>query len=363
MDERWRDFADKLGQLAVVGAELGLESLVLRNPASLTWLLGARVHVPQTLDSACLDVVVDLAGQKPTATIVTNAIEAPRLRDTELSGADVGWRVVPWWESRVLALPTGSRVGCDGPLAGTIDLSDRIANLRRVLTNHQQQLLARVCSDAAAAATEAAETISPGMTEYGAAAVLAAALLDRELDPIVLMVAGDDRSHRHRHPLPTDAPLGRRAMLVCCARRHGLVASVTRFVAFGELSAGETAAYRALLEVERAFLDASKPGVRLGDAFACGAAAYPVNGFEADEWHRHHQGGFSGLQPREFPAHHSSDAIVPAGSVLAWNPSAAGWKVEDTAIVGPDGVQVLVRDPAWPFMTVGGRLRPGVLIR
>jgi Xaa-Pro dipeptidase len=363
MHDRWTDFGGKLARFAALGAEFGLESLVLREPASLTWLLGARVHVPQTLDSACLDVVVDLTGQMPAATVVTNAIEAPRLRETELSGADVGWRIVPWWESRDTALPTGSGVGSDRPWAGAMDLSERITELRRILTSHQQQLLRGVCSEAASAATEAAQTISPEMTECAAAAVLASALLERGLDPIVLMAAGDARRHRHRHPLPTGTPIGRRAMLVCCARSHGLVASVTRLVAFGELSASEAAEYRALLEVERAFLDASRSGTRLGDVFARGAAAYAVHGFVADEWHRHHQGGFSGLQPREFPAHHGSEAVVRAGSVLAWNPSAAGWKVEDTAVIGPAGPEVLVHDPTWPSIEVGGRLRPGVLVR
>ena len=241
MLDRRADFAAKLDRLAALGRDLCLDAVVLREPASLVWLLEARVHVPQTLDSACLDIVVDLSGKTPSATVVTNAIEAPRLRETELSDLPLDWRVVPWWESRDAALPTGSATGSDRPSGDTIDLTSSIAAIRRVLTARQQGLLTAVCADAAAAATVAATAISPATTEYGAVAVLASALLDRDLDPIVLMAAGDDRRrrHRHRHPLPTDAPIGRRAMLVCCARRDGLVSSVTRFVAFGELDATE----------------------------------------------------------------------------------------------------------------------------
>lgn len=65
--------------------------------------------------------------------------------------------------------------------------------------------------------------------------------------------------------------------------------------------------YDRLLRVEQAFLDATRPGARLGDAFAGGVGSYAANGFPADEWHRHHQGGFSGFQPREFPAHTTTD--------------------------------------------------------
>jgi len=363
MADRWTDLGEKLDRLATASRRFGVDRLVLREPATLTWLLGARVHVPQTLDAACLDVVIDLADQPAAVTVVTNTIEAPRLRETELDGADVSWRVVPWWQPRDTVLPTGARVGSDRPLGGMVDLRAPIAAVRRVLTANQQLLLAAACRDAATATTQAALTITPELTEYAAAAVLAAALLDHELDPIVLMVGGEARRARHRHPLPTGAPVGSRAMLVCCARRHGLVASVTRIVAFGELTAAEADEYRRLLEVERAFLDASRPGTRLGDAFARGAAAYAAHGFDANEWHLHHQGGFSGLQPREFPAHHGTDITIAPGSVLAWNPSAAGWKVEDTAVVAPGGPELLVHDSAWPTGDAGGRLRPQVLVR
>lgn len=363
MDEQWVDLPDKLARLAELARTRGVTTMVLRDPASLSWLLGARVHVPQTLDTACLDVVVDLGGAVPRILIVTNAIEAPRLRDTELSGLDAEWQVLPWWEARDGALPTGPTVAGDRPGRGVVALASEVAALRRTPTAHQRDVLRLVCRDAAAAATRTALRLSPDMSEYAAAGVFAQELLECGLDPIVLMVAGQSRMRAHRHPLPTFAPLGQRAMLVCCARRNGLVASVTRIVSFASLNQQELDDYRRLLEVERVFLDASQPGARLGEAFAAGVAAYQAHGFPADEWHRHHQGGFSGFQPREFPAQHSSVARIDGGAVLAWNPSAAGWKVEDTGIVAPGGPELLVRDPSWPTIHVAGRARPDVLIR
>jgi hypothetical protein len=55
--------------------------------------------------------------------------------------------------------------------------------------------------------------------------------------------------------------------------------------------------------------------------------------------------------------------LVPAGSVVAWNPSGGGWKVEDTCLVGADGPRPLVHDDTWPTVTVAGRARPDVLER
>jgi Xaa-Pro dipeptidase len=356
------DLAEKLSVLREVASRRGIRALVLRDPATLGWLLGARVHVSQTLDSACLDVVIQDAATAPRLRMVTNAIEAPRLRDTELAGLDADWDVVPWWRTREERLPVGPEVGADRPLQGSVDVAADVATARRVLTAYQAEQLRAVCQDAARAATAAVKRLRPTNSEYAAAAALAAELLDRALDPVVLFAAGDARIGPHRHPLPTTAPVGRRAMLVCCARRHGLVASVTRIVAFEPLRPGEHGRYRALLDVEAAFLDASMPGTQLGDAFAAGAGAYARHGFDPDEWHRHHQGGFSGVQPREFPAHTSSDALIQQRSVVAWNVSGDGWKAEDTSLVGANGPEPLVHDPVWPALDVGGRPRPDVLV-
>jgi antitoxin VapB len=356
-------FAGRLSALAGVGRDAGVDRLVLREPATLAWLLEARVHVPQTLESACLDVVVDLGSGEPALRVVCNAIEAPRLRDTELADLPVEWDVVPWWSPRDARLPGGPGVGADRPTGGSVDVSSALVALRRVLDDRQQRLLAGVSRDAAAAATRAALRLASDMTEYAAAGTFASELLAAGMDPVVLMVGGGKRPGVHRHPLPTAAPLGDRAMLVCCARRHGLIASVTRVVSFGPLDTAGRDSYRRLLEVERAFLDASRPGIRLGDAFSAGTAAYAEHGFAADEWHRHHQGGLSGFTPREFPAHARSDVELADGSVVAWNPSADGLKVEDTAVVRTDGPELLVHDPDWPSLQVGGRSRPDVLVR
>lgn len=355
------DLDERIARLRAVAEARGLHTLVLREPANLTWLLGARVHVPQTLDAACLDVVIELRPAGARLTVVANAIEAPRLRDTELADVPAQWQVVPWWRPRDEALPTGDGVGADRPLPGTEMIGGALAAARRILTAVQREQLTAVCADAAGAATAAALDLAPTMTEYAAAAVLARHLLDRALDPVVLLVAGDTRIGPHRHPLPTTAPLGARAMLVCVGRRHGLLASVTRIVTFGPPAGRD--GYDRLLRVEQAFLDATRPGVPIGQAFAAGAESYTRHGFDPDEWHRHHQGGFTGHVPREYPAHAGSTDPIEEGCAIAWNPSGAGWKVEDTCLVGAQNMTPLCFDPAWPTVTVGGRARPDVLVR
>ena len=57
---------------------------------------------------------------------------------------------------------------------------------------------------------------------------------------MLLLVAGEERLFRHRHPLPKGKPLGRAFMAVVCAGRGGLVANLTRMASFvhGEVEDG-----------------------------------------------------------------------------------------------------------------------------
>ena len=43
---------------------------------------------------------------------------------------------------------------------------------------------------------------------------------------------------------------------------------------------------------------------------------------------------------------------------FAFNPSFQGIKIEDTFLLGPDGLENLTVDPGWPTFDVAGRQRP-----
>jgi len=357
----WSGVDERIQRLADVAANAGCTSLVVKKQSTISWLLGVRSNVPNTLDATCYDIVLDVLTKQ--LRVITNAIEAPRLKATELRDLAAELQIVPWWEDRESFLPTGADVGSDSGRRGCTDLSVDVARTRRRLDARQQQTLREVCRDAAAAATRSAMRITPEMTEYEAAGLYAQELLSAAMDPIVLMVAGDARMARDRHPIPTTHRLGRRGMLVCCARRHGLVASVTRIVAFEPLQPEERNIYESLLAVEAGFLDASRPGAVLGDVLQTGTRGYAIHGFDTDEWHHHHQGGYSGWDSREFPARPDSVDILEASQVVAWNQSGRGWKVEDTCLITDAGAEPLVTDGTWPTIEIGGRSRPAVLER
>jgi Xaa-Pro aminopeptidase len=194
------------------------------------------------------------------------------------------------------------------------------------------------------------------------AAEVSAALIRRGAEPLVVLVGGGSRTGV-RHPLPTAAPLGRRALVVVCARRQGLIVNVSRTVVFAPPSAVEEDAQQRILAVEAAYLDALVPGSSLATAFQAGCRAYAANGFDPDEWRRHHQGGVAGYAGRDPRATGITDDPVRTGQAFAWNPTGDGAKVEDTVLLTEQGLRVLTIDPAWPTVTYEGRERPDFLRR
>ena len=153
------------------------------------------------------------------------------------------------------------------------------------------------------------------------------------------------------------------AMGVICGRRKGLIASVTRIIKFGSLTTEENENYLKLLNVEAEFLNATKPGVLLSDAFKAGQAEYLKQGFDRDEWTKHHQGGPTGYLPRDFPAHEKTLHEIQIRNAIAWNPSAEGLKVEDTVITTESELEILTLDSGWPMVEIAGRSRPAIAQR
>jgi Xaa-Pro aminopeptidase len=144
---------------------------------------------------------------------------------------------------------------------------------------------------------------------------------------------------------------------VFCARRHGLVASLSRAVAFGALTLDERNAEADLLQVEATGLDAVRPGQSLAAVYHAFDAAYRhANRPEAIR--EHHQGGIAGYQAREIVASPSTATGIETGMAFAFNPSFAGMKVEDTFLLGAHGLENLTLDPDWPATTIQGRARP-----
>ena len=349
---------EKRARIKALLAEKGLEAVVLRKGANVAWITGGRAHIPTTLELSCMDVVI----YPDRIVVVTNKIEAGRLKDEELSG-DEELIIVNWFEGRDAHLPKGSKIGVDGADSERTNIQGDIENLRRNLNEFEVARLKEIGRDATEALEEAMLDIDNDESEVEVAGEIAEELWERNLEPVVLLVAGEDRIKKYRHPLPTTAKVGNLVMGVICARRKGLIASVTRLVHFGEMTTELKDTYSRLLSVEAAFLDGTKPGATLAEAFKGGQVEYLKQGFDRDEWTNHHQGGPTGYLPRDFTAHEKTNQIIEVRNAIAWNPSAAGLKVEDTLVVTESGFEFVTGSSEWPSLEIAGRRRPDIAIR
>ncbi|MFM1789141.1 MAG: hypothetical protein RLZZ12_490 [Actinomycetota bacterium] len=349
---------EKRARIKALLIEKGLDAIVLRKGANVAWIIGGRAHIPTTLELSCMDLIV----YQDRIIVVTNKIEAARLKDEELSG-DEELIVVNWFEGRDAQLPKGLRIGIDGPDTERTNIQGDIESLRRNLNEFEVARLKEIGRDATEALEEAMLDVDNDESEVEVAGEIAEELWERNLEPVVLLVAGEDRIKKYRHPLPTTSRVGNLAMGVICARRKGLIASVTRIIHFGPLASEVEENYSKLLNVEAAFLDATKPGTTLADAFKAGQLEYLKQGFDRDEWTYHHQGGPTGYLPRDFTAHEKTDQLIQVRNAIAWNPSAAGLKVEDTLVITENGFEFLTGGSEWPSLKVAGRERPNIAIR
>jgi Xaa-Pro aminopeptidase len=170
-----------------------------------------------------------------------------------------------------------------------------------------------------------------------------------------LIVGGDDRVERFRHPLAAGVAMTRVVMAVVVAERDGLHAAATRFACADGLSTSMRTAREAALAVEAATLEACAVGATYGDVVQALARGYADAG-HAGAWTEHYQGGPVGYRQREFelvPTQTDSRWFgVPLedGHAVAWNPSVAGGgKAEDTYLVEPGGLRRLTDTGAWPL--------------
>lgn len=353
-------YAERRERLVRFLDEHDLDALVLRRPANVAWAAGGgRTHIDVTGETGVAWLVVE----RDRIRAVTSRIEAERLTAEELTDPDLAWTVLDWTDDLGAEVPAGGRVGSDGPFGDRRDVTAELEVARRPLLPAELDLYRALGRDAAEALTATARACGPNDTEWEWAAQASREVVARGADPLVTLVAGAGRVGRYRHPLPTGAPAGDLVMVVVCARRHGLFANLTRFVSARPLTGEQADAQHRLLQVEAAFLDATRPGVPVGEAFTAGIQAYGRHGFDPEEWRRHHQGGPTGYLSRDHIAMPACTELVEDGQAFAWNPSIPGLKVEDTVLATAAGAEVLTADPAWPTEEVAGRHRPLVLVR
>lgn len=351
------ELAEKRRRIVVLLDAEGLDALLLTQEASVAWITGGGATRVSIGGGDALTSVLVMKDE--TVYVLADAIEAPRIAAEEVPEQGVHIKVYPWEQGRIgdrariiTEIVGGGAMGADAPVAGFASarvLHDEVIRLRSSLLEPEIARYRWLAQMTANLLEAAARAVQPGMTEQQIAASYIGPLMAHGIQTPVALVAADERIHRFRHPLPTDAVVRQHVLLVAGATRWGLNASASRAVYFGKLPDDLRRKQKACAMVDLAFINATKPGSTAAEIFAAGTRAYEDAGFP-DEWRLHHQGGAAGYAGREWTITPTGTETVQEGQAFAYNPSITGTKSEDTFVLRPDGTA--------DFLSVTGQWPP-----
>ncbi len=344
---RQGELESKRGRLVEWLARSGLDGVLLRRHENLAWVSAGQIEARVGIGSELAVIALLLLRDGRRFALAPNN-EAPRLDDEELTGLGCELVVRPWHaldlEAETKNLAAG-RIATDAPLGSfaAVDLSALRAPLMPAEAA-RYRILGRRIADAV---SETLLAVQPGVSEYELEAWTAERLLREGIFPSVLLMAADRRILSYKHAVARGARVDRFAMLNLCARRWGLVVSITRFVHFGRMPVELERGFAVAAKVNAALQHGSRAGATAGALFNTAAAAYAAAGYPGEE-QLHHQGGACGYLEREWVAAPGGTRRVQATEAFAWNPSCRGGKVEDTTLLADGRIELLSATPKLP---------------
>ena len=333
-------------------AKNSLAGILLRRRDTFAWVTGGSENY---IVRSTEDGFVDLLFTMDKKYCIANRVEKFRVADEELDGLGFEILEYDWWEDKVYELARSivltGKLGSDTGISSTENIYEEFRELRYSLQPVEIVRYKRVGQECTAAVEDTCREIEPGMSEHEVCASLMGKAVAKGIDPMVALVASDERILRYRHPIPTEKKVQNYAMVVICGRKEGLVANLTRFVHFGALPDELKRKQEKVLDIEAEILRSTVPGNTVGYVFQRGVQKYAESGYP-DEWKLLHQGGATGYLNRDYIVTPNMKKVICRNQAFTWNPSIAGVKLEDTFITGCDGLDVITMSADWPAIAV-----------
>lgn len=342
-----------------------LGGVLINAQHNFAWLTGGSTNgIDLSRENGAASLLVTADGKRY---ILANNIEMPRMLAEEVSAADFEPIEYSWQDEKAsgnFAIDNAKTLITGGEIATDYQIEGKIAQCRYSLTPDEIERYRSLGSDAGAAVRKVIENIEPGGSEIEIAEKLRHELAENGMTSVVTLVAADERISQYRHPIPTSKRWNKTLLLVTCAKRGGLIASLSRMVCVGKVPDELKIKTEAAAYVNACLLHSTRPSVTGTELYQVAANAYAEKGF-ADEINCHHQGGAAGYRTRDWVAHPSSGEVVQEDQAFAWNPSITGTKVEETCILTANGIEILTASPDFPTITtlIDGQeySSPGVL--
>ncbi|MGB7210913.1 MAG: M24 family metallopeptidase [Pyrinomonadaceae bacterium] len=222
-----------------------------------------------------------------------------------------------------------------------------VAKCRYQLTPHEVERFQQLGEDAGEIVGDIYDELSVGQSEIEIANIVRFELGKRNINSVVTLVAADERIAKFRHPIPTENVWKKVLMIVVCAKRDGLIVSLSRIFSVGNISDDLRKRTDSVAKVHARMMHSARPNATGKEIFEITKNAYSDVGFLGEEL-KHHQGGACGYKTRDWIAHSESLEQVQLNQAFAFNPSITGTKSEETFIVKANGIEVITASPNFP---------------
>ncbi|KAF2957406.1 peptidase M24 [Thermotoga sp. Ku-13t] len=335
-------FRERIKTLKKLIEDEHAEALLISRCDNFAWVtFGARnyVTINSEVGSVHFLIVEDFVY------ILTDNIERKRIEQEELSediANEVEFAEYMWskglWDV-LKSFVQGKRLLSDTGWFDSRNVSDKLKQLRLVLAEPEIETYRWIGKNCDEIFSNLMPKFSPEMTEWEVQSQITQAFVERGIEPVLVLVFGEESAQLYRHNLPRSVKVGSKLFVSVCVRKKGLILSSTRSVLF---TRNETwiKQHRDNCYVEAIALANSRPGKKLNEVFEEIKKAYAsVN--RPHEWFLHHQGGLAGYNAREVVANEKTDYTLRSGNVVAWNPTITGTKSEDTFLILEDGLECL----------------------
>jgi Xaa-Pro aminopeptidase len=340
-EERAKQVEIRLAEVRQLLERNSAAGILMDTRRDFAWLtLGGQNYILGSTETGVAPILVT----GDDAVVLAPVNEFDRIADEEIAGLPLRIESTPWWQPGAALDKARQAIGKGRLLTGA-DVADDLRDLRSLLTSTEHARMEWLAALVLDVTADALANVAPGTREDEIVARAAGRFAAENVRLPVVLTASDDRIDRYRHPIPKPRPIENRVMLIVVAECWGLHVAHTEFGELAERGPEIDDRAAKLAEILNQMRAATIPGNTLGGVLDAAREAYDATELER-EWTLHHQGGTIGYQARERVATPGDRTLIRPGMAFAWNPSAVGFKREETLYLDESGAQhVLTTTP------------------
>ena len=227
------------------------------------------------------------------------------------------------------------------------DVSREVEEMRGIKCKEEVGVMERAVKIAEEAMRRALDSLEKGVTELEVAAEIERVFrlrgADRAFEPIVAF--GEDSAYPHAKPGSRELREGDLVVIDLGARLAHYCSDITRTLVFGRPSSKQARMVRAVLEAQRAAIEAAKSGTKARDVDRAAREVLRREGLSA--CFNHGVGHGLGIEVHEFPAlNPASEDTLLTGMTVTIEPGVyvegyGGVRIEDVVLVEEGGCRIL----------------------